>query len=240
MENPSRPLIDSDKKLWLDNGWKFIQGVEPNNATIPQFSQSSKWLNHNVLVIDKDKVIVEAEEERMAHLLEDNGFTVFPINFRKVFEFGGSLHCSTWDIERDDEPVDMFPNFKIEESEWHNDISVTRNKSFKRGYAGLPDSGAKLDYGAKAKISKTHLTIEGHPVMEAWETPYMHALADTVAQHGGHLLEVGFGMAISATQIQSHPGVTKHSIIEINKDVFDTMMEFKKTHPTVNGLLGPW
>jgi len=98
----------------------------------------------------------------------------------------------------------------------------------------------KLDYGAKAEISATHLTIEGHPVMESWETPYMHALADKVGHLGGHLLEVGFGMQISATQIQSHPAVTKHSIIEINKDVFDTMMEFKKTYPTVNGLLGPW
>jgi glycine amidinotransferase len=56
----------------------------------------------NVLVISEDKVIVEAEEESMAHALEDSGFTVLPINFRKVFEFGGSLHCSTWEIERED------------------------------------------------------------------------------------------------------------------------------------------
>lgn len=238
MENKDRPLQPESKKLWLDNGWKFIAGPEPNNPRIPQFSQSSKWLNMNVLVIDEDKVIVEAEEESMAHALEDEGFTVLPLNFRDVFEFGGSLHCSTWDIEREDAPVDMFPNFKIEESEWHNAVKpAAGSKSQVRGYGGLT---AKLDYGAKAEISKTHLTIEGHPVMEAWETPFMHALADTVAADGGHLLEVGFGMAISATRIQSHPKVTKHSIIEINKDVFATMMEFKKTHPTVNGMLGPW
>jgi len=223
--------------MWLDNGWKFITGPEPNNPAIPQFSQSSKWLNMNVLVIDENKVIVEAQEESMAHVLEDAGFEVLPIDFRKVFEFGGSLHCSTWDIEREDEPVDLFPNFKIEESEWHNEINLQRNKSNKRGYVGVTE---KINYGAKAKITKTHLTIEGHPVMESWETPYMHALADRVAADGGHMLEVGFGMAISATQIQSHPKVTKHSIIEINKDVFDTMTELKKTHPKINGLFGPW
>jgi len=128
MENVDRQLTDEGKKIWLENGWKFIQGPEPNNPAIPQFSQSSKWLNMNVLVISEDKVIVEAEEESMAHVLEDNGFTVLPINFRKVFEFGGSLHCSTWDIEREDSQVDMFPNFKIEESEWHQNIFRNRNK----------------------------------------------------------------------------------------------------------------
>jgi len=124
MENRERLLTDKDKKLWLDNGWKFITGPEPNNPVVPHFSQSSKWLNMNVLVISEDKVIVEAQEENMAHMLEDNGFTAIPIDFRKVFEFGGSLHCSTWDIERDDEAVDLFPNFEIEKSEWHNSLST--------------------------------------------------------------------------------------------------------------------
>jgi hypothetical protein len=31
MENVDRQLTDEGKKLWLDNGWKFIKGPEPNN-----------------------------------------------------------------------------------------------------------------------------------------------------------------------------------------------------------------
>lgn len=76
----------------------------------------------NVLVISEDKVIVEAQEVGIANLLEDNGFTVLPIDFRNVFEFGGSLHCATWDIEREDKAYDLFPKFRLEESEWHNKI----------------------------------------------------------------------------------------------------------------------
>jgi len=42
-------------------------------------------------------------------LLEENGFEVIHIPFRKVYEFGGSLHCATWDIEREDKMEDFFP-----------------------------------------------------------------------------------------------------------------------------------
>lgn len=35
MENVDRQLTAEGKKLWLDNGWKFIQGPEPNNPALP-------------------------------------------------------------------------------------------------------------------------------------------------------------------------------------------------------------
>jgi len=38
MENVERRLMPKDKQLWLDNGWKFIDGPQPNNSTIPHFS----------------------------------------------------------------------------------------------------------------------------------------------------------------------------------------------------------
>ena len=56
-----------------------------------------------VTQVSPKKIIVEAEETWMKNFLEDLGFEVILVPFRNVLEFGGSLHCSTWDINRDDE-----------------------------------------------------------------------------------------------------------------------------------------
>lgn len=65
------------------------------------------------------------------------------------------------------------------------------------------------------------LQIQGHPVMEAWEHPYMRRLAEIATSFGGNVLECGHGMAISSTYIQEKATVpvASHHIIEANVNV---------------------
>ncbi len=86
------------------------------------------------------------------------------------------------------------------------------------------------------------LKILGHPVMEDWEDPYMAALATVAASNGGQVLEVGFGLGISAGYIAQSAGVTRHIIIEANADVAERARQFGAgvtTHPT-DVLEGLW
>merc|ERR1719238_337231 len=84
------------------------------------------------------------------------------------------------------------------------------------------------------------LKIDGHPVMEEWEKPYMGALAKVAASHGGVVLEVGFGLGLSATAIQSH-SITEHIIIEANAGVIERGKEWAKKQPNkVTFLHGLW
>lgn len=80
---------------------------------------------------------------------------------------------------------------------------------------------------AKADFSDNELRIFDQAVMEDWETPYMKELARIAVSKGGTILELGFGMGISAGFIQQH-NIKKHIIIEANKEVAKKARQFAK------------
>jgi len=93
---------------------------------------------------------------------------------------------------------------------------------------------------APAWFSENALEIAGHSVMEEWERDYMRILAEIACSRGGVVLEVGFGMGISAEFIQSH-NIKAHIIIESNRAVFSRLREFAKRRPaTITALFGFW
>lgn len=81
---------------------------------------------------------------------------------------------------------------------------------------------SRSDYlDMKAEFSGDELLVGGMQVMQEWERPLMRALAKEAARTAGHVLEVGFGMGISAdymieagcskyTAIEPHSGVLQH------------------------------
>ena len=52
-----------------------------------------------------------------------------------------------------------------------------------------------------------------YEVMMDWEDNIMSASAAYICQNGGDILEIGFGMGISANYIQTHT-IASHTIIE--------------------------
>jgi amino acid adenylation domain-containing protein len=94
---------------------------------------------------------------------------------------------------------------------------------------------------SEAHYDDRQLVIEGQQVMQDWERPLMKAMADVVTEGHGDILEVGFGMGISATYIQER-AVRSHSIIECNDEVIEQFNTWKGQYPghDIRLIRGKW
>lgn len=88
-------------------------------------------------------------------------------------------------------------------------------------------------------IDKKTNTLRGSVVMDRVETPLMKRYAEIVTQNGGHILECGFGMGISADFIYSS-NIDSYTCIEINEDVYVKALEWAKDKTNVSILHGDW
>jgi len=96
-------------------------------------------------------------------------------------------------------------------------------------------------YYANYTIKENSIIDEssGWDVMSTWETPIMQKHADIVCANGGHILEFGFGMGISAGLIQEKD-IESHTIIEINDTIYNSLVEWAKDKPNVIAVKGDW
>ena len=77
-----------------------------------------------------------------------------------------------------------------------------------------------------------------HQVMMEWEKPYMEACIDKL-QPQGDVLEIGFGMGYSATQIQKYKPKS-HTIIEMDPLVIKRLKKWTKDYDNINIVEGTW
>jgi len=87
-------------------------------------------------------------------------------------------------------------------------------------------------------------TMEEYPGEEAiimmdWEHPVMSASAAYVTDGGGDILEIGFGMGISAGYIQSH-SISSHTIIEPHPQMVQKAVEWSNGKSNVTIVSQSW
>lgn len=87
--------------------------------------------------------------------------------------------------------------------------------------------------GSEADYDNVELVIHGQQVMQAWEHPLMRELSEACGSNRGDILEVGFGMAISATYLQE-VGVRSYTVVECNSQVISRFERWKQSYPNNN------
>ena len=100
-------------------------------------------------------------------------------------------------------------------SDWYNELSLTFESD---------------------KITINDL---GDEVMMSWEDSLMSASAAYVTQNGGDILEIGFGMGISAGYMHSH-SFNSHTIVENHPEIIPKAVEWASNKSNVTIISQSW
>ena len=76
-------------------------------------------------------------------------------------------------------------------------------------------------------------------IMMSWESPIMEKSAEYVCQSKGDILEIGFGMGISANYIQSH-SISSHTIIEPHPQMVQKAVEWSNGKSNITIISQSW
>ena len=90
-----------------------------------------------------------------------------------------------------------------------------------------------------ATVRDGTLEIAGQQVMQTWEAPLMERMAQRVCERGGHVLELGFGLGLSAGMIDG--ACARHTIVELNAEVAETARRWAGAARTPTRIIeGSW
>jgi spermidine synthase len=81
--------------------------------------------------------------------------------------------------------------------------------------------------------------LDGY-VMHVAEKKLMRELALLATRNGGHILEIGFGLNITADFVQENPNVLSHTIIEVHPEIYERAVKWAENKKNVTLLLGSW
>ena len=84
----------------------------------------------------------------------------------------------------------------------------------------------------------TEYGIEAEVMMD-WEDELMSASAAYVCQNGGDILEIGFGMGISAGYMHSH-SISTHTIVENHPEIIPKAQTWAQGKSNVTIVTGSW
>jgi len=102
-----------------------------------------------------------------------------------------------------------------------------------------------MDGKEKLVFDDNGIYIEGpnqrkNAIIHDGERNLMRLLASIATKNGGDILEIGFGLHMSADKVQETTSVTSHTIIEVHPDIYKRAIEWSKTKNNVEIILGNW
>lgn len=104
---PGKLLVNPERYVYseLFEAWEILPAPTPTLPVDWPMYFCSPWVSINVLSLDPETVIVEAQEQPLIDALTAWGFRCVPVPFRHVYSFGGSFHCVTLDTVREGGPA---------------------------------------------------------------------------------------------------------------------------------------
>lgn len=98
MLNGSRVGFDNVPRVF--DGWHKIWINDVVAQDFYQYPYASKWIAMNMLVVDPNTVICDADQTALIKTLKAYKFEVIPLRLRQSRTLGGGFHCVTLDLVR--------------------------------------------------------------------------------------------------------------------------------------------